>query len=345
MELNRVGPLANEVDLCFYYIAINVDGVGERVAEATMSVNGELTVDEESRGGVGAGRRAAASESGFDFHPHNNSYKKREVYEKLMASKKGLATSIDGPSSSSSSIMEQSTDNPGPSSLAMSFLSRSSSRQTTANSSKRDSQTTNSSSSSSSTTTTPMLNGAPPLMTPAAAAAAAASALGAGLTSSFRSHLPDCKPHPVIFGENIFIECSLLKSNLLLLKDALSNPNLAVVDLQTLIHDVRRAKEVLVEQVSLPLIDIQRELQEKISLEHAASVLHATNPMVPVYSLHEFRTTLPNVTTPPSASNPYPSHLYLYPVTEPLTDARRNATLVGGIPEQNCPPFNAQPAH
>lgn len=131
-----------------------------------------------------------------------------------------------------------------------------------------------------------------------------------------------------------------------MLKEALSNPNLAAVDLQTLTNDVRKAKEVLVEQVSLPLNDIQRELQEQISQEQQqqhTSLFHpattTTNP-VPVYALHELRTNLPLT---PTASHPYPSHLYLYPVTDQLTDSRRIP--LGINTDQSCAPYNAQSAH
>lgn len=251
-----------------------------------MSLNEELNADDRP--------------SPFQIH-RQNSYKKREVYEKLVASRK--IPSVDGASSSASSIMAQSIDNSGPSSLPTQFMSRPS-RQSAAKRENNSSSTLGS-------------NGPPTV------------------TSSLRTNQSDCKPHPVIFGENIFIECSLLKSNLLLLKEALSNPNVAAVDLQTLTNDVRKAKEVLVEQVSLPLNDIQRELQEQISQERSA--FFSANP-VPVYALHEFRTNLPST---PTASHPYPSHLYLYPVTDQLTD-RRNPL---SIADQSCVPYNAQPAH
>lgn len=266
-----------------------------------------LTNLEDFGRSVMSGRRGSTLDDGhaasaFQIH-RENSYKKREVYEKLVASKK--TPNAEAPSSIAAVV--QSLDNPGPSSnLTASFSSRSS-RQSAA---KREINST--------PAALLTLNGqssVPPL---------------------FRSHVSDCKPHPVIFGENIFIECSLLKSNLLLLKEALLNSNLANIDLQTLTNDVRKAKEILVEQVSLPLNDIQRELQQQISQEQAA--FHSTNP-VPVYSLHEFRTSLPVTPTP---SQPYPSHLYLYPVTEPLADRRLS---LGISSDQSCIPYNAQPAH
>ena len=74
-----------------------------------MSENEKLTVDDGHRHPV----------SSFQLH-RESSYKKREVYEKLVASKKTPV--VDG--APSSSIMAQSVGNPGPSSLQASLVSR-----------------------------------------------------------------------------------------------------------------------------------------------------------------------------------------------------------------------------
>lgn len=256
-----------------------------------MSENEKSTVDDGHRHPVSA----------FQLH-RESSYKKREVYEKLVASKKTPV--VDG--APSSSIMAQSVGNPGPSSLQASLVSRPS-RQSAA---KRESN-------SSLTSAMLSLNGPP-------------------TSSSFASNLPDCKPYSLLLGENILVECSLLKRYLLLLKDALSKPDLSVVELQTLTHDVRKAREVLVEKVAVPLNDFQRELQEQISHEHIQSAI--VGP--PVHSFHELRNSLLLPPTP-TATHPYPSHLYMYPGSEQLTD-RRNPL---GITDQSCVPYNAQPAH
>ncbi|XP_046636292.1 uncharacterized protein LOC124314999 [Daphnia pulicaria] len=241
--------------------------------------------------------------SAFQLH-RESSYKKREVYEKLVASKK--TTVVDG--ASSSSIMAQSVGNPGPTSSSSSLQASLVSRPSRQSAAKRESN-------SSMTSAMLSLNGPP---------------------SSFASNLPDCKPYSLLLGENILVECSLLKRYLLLLKDALSKPDLSVVELQTLTHDVRKAREVLVEKVAVPLNDFQRELQEQISHEH----IHSAIAGPPVHSFHELRNSLLLPPTP-TATHPYPSHLYMYPGSEQLTD-RRNPL---SITDQSCVPYNAQPAH
>lgn len=257
-----------------------------------MSESEELTVDD--------GHPVSA----FQLH-RENSYKKREVYEKLVASKKIPVAEA----ASSSSIMAQSTGNAGPS-QAVARPSRQSAA-------KRESN-------SSLTSAMLSLNGP---------------------STSFTSNLADCKPYSILLGENILVECSLLKRYLLLLKDALSKPDLSVVELQTLTHDVKKAREVLLEKVAVPLNDFQRELQEQIPHEHVAfqsnsgPSFHSVNSGAPVHSFHEFRNSLLLPLTP-TATYPYPSHLYVYPYPEQLTD-RRNQ----GIADQSCVPYNAQPAH
>lgn len=241
--------------------------------------------------------------SAFQLH-RESSYKKREVYEKLVASKK--TTVVDG--ASSSSIMAQSVGNPGPTSSSSSLQASLVSRPSRQSAAKRESN-------SSMTSAMLSLNGPP---------------------SSFASNLPDCKPYSLLLGENILVECSLLKRYLLLLKDALSKPDLSVVELQTLTHDVRKAREVLVEKVAVPLNDFQRELQEQISHEHIHSAIAGPS----VHSFHEIRNSLLLPPTP-TATHPYPSHLYMYPGSEQLTD-RRNPL---SITDQSCVPYNAQPAH
>ena len=266
-----------------------------------MSENEELTVDD--------GPPASA----FQLH-RESSYKKREVYEKLVASKK--IPFNDG--ASSSSIMAQSVSNPGPSSLPNQSVSRPP-RQSAA---KRDSNSTSSMLS---------VTGHPFLSVPFLPSSSSLQH-SHQLPASIRWEVSECKrPLPAIVGENMFIECSLLKSNILLLKDALSNPNMAVSDLQILANEVKKAKDLLMEKVSLPLDDIQKELQDQISNEHA--VFHAKN-------LFDFR-TLPLTHT---AANPYPSQLYLYPDTEQLPERR----VPHAIPDPSCipsPPYNAQSAH
>ncbi|KAI9565696.1 hypothetical protein GHT06_009487 [Daphnia sinensis] len=263
-----------------------------------MSESEELTVDD--------GHPVSA----FQLH-RESSYKKREVYEKLVASKK--TPIADG--ASSSSIMAQSVGNAGPS------VSHAVARPSRQSAAKRES-------SSSLTPAMLSLNGPP---------------------TSFSPNLADCKPYSILLGENILVECSLLKRYLLLLKDALSKPDLSVVELQTLTHDVKKAREVLMEKVAVPLNDFQRELQEQIPHEHVAfhssnsggPPFHSVNSAgPPVHSFHELRNSLLLPLTP-TATYPYPSHLYVYPYPEQLTD-RRNPV---GITDQSCVPYNAQPAH
>ncbi len=270
-----------------------------------MSENEELTVDD------------GPPRSAFQFH-REGSYKKREVYEKLVAAKKNPVN--DG--ASSSSIMAQSQSNPGPSSLPTQPVSRPP-RQCSAL--KRESNSTSA-----------MLNvtGHPFLSVPFLPSSSSLHH-SHQLPSSFRWDVSDCKrPLPAIVGENMFIECSLLKSNILLLKDALANPNMSSSDLQVLANEVKKAKDLLVEKVLLPLDDVQRELQDQISKERAVfHGIHAKN-------LFDFR----NLPLAHTASNPYPSQLYLYPDTDQLPERR----ISHGIPDQSCaplPPFSAQPAH
>lgn len=252
------------------------------------------------------------------FQPHREAtFKKRELFEKSMAARKSYATDLSLPGTStqltsttpsSSSAASTSAAAAAPTSVATSVL-----RTARHPAPKRDSN---------------------PVTSFPSAVSGAAPQLAMS-SYPFRPQA-ECKPHPIIFGENIFIECSLLKSNVLLLREALLNPNLQAIDLQAITDDIRKAKEVLVEKVCLPLTDIQRTLQEQMSREHAAAMQSAhTNS---VYSLgHDLASA--NLPLAPSALHPYPSHLYLYPVQEPLSERRP------AVPDASCAPFSAQPAH
>lgn len=264
----------------------------------------------------------AAEGASFQSSHREPSYKKREVYEKLMASRK---SPLDVPASGPVAMHPagSGSSNPGPSSQltppAASRLSRPSAT-------KRD-------------------------CTPAASFhLTAPSAVGAAATPTTSLPLPPrssslaaCKPHPVIFGENIFIECSLLKSNVFLLKEALLNATLADAELHAITDDVRTAREILNEKVTLPLTEIQKKLQDQISREqvstiHSTTTTTATTQPSPAYG-QDYSPTLPLT---PTALHPYPSHLYVYPSQDQLLDRRVQL----GIPEhQTCVSFSAQPAH
>lgn len=242
---------------------------------------------------------------------HQATFKKRELYEKALAARKNASGAHEpGPSTQ---LAASSSATGTVTSVATSVVRTA--RQHSAP--KRDAN-------------------------PATSFPSAVSSAGPQLAMSGYPFRPaaECKPHPIIFGENIFIECSLLKSNVLLLREALLNPNLQAMDLQAITDDIRKAKEVLVEKVCLPLTDIQRTLQEQMSREHAAAMQSAHTSSV--YSLgHDLAAAAAAASLPlaPSALHPYPSHLYLYPVQEPLAERRAPA------PDASCAPFSAQPAH
>lgn len=260
-------------------------------------------------------------------------FKKRELYEKALAarsSKNAVATDLSmsssepGPSTQLASSTERSTTT-AVTSVATSVLRTA--RHHSAGP-KRDANPVTSFPSAVSSAGPQLAMSSYPFRAAAAAAAA-----------------PECKPHPIIFGENIFIECSLLKSNVLLLREALLNPNLQAMDLQAITDDIRKAKEVLVEKVCLPLSDIQRTLQEQMSREHVAAMQSAAHTGSVYGSLgHDLAAAAAaaaSLPLAPSALHPYPSHLYLYPVQEPLAERSRAAP----APDASCAPFSAQPAH
>lgn len=257
--------------------------------------------------------------SAFQSH-REATFKKRELYEKSMAARKHFPTDLSLTSAATSAgEAGPSTQLPSTTSAAATSTTSTALRAARHSMAKRDSN-------------------------PAATSFPSSVQQLAMSSYPFRpapaSALAECKPHPIIFGENIFIECSLLKSNVLLLREALLNPNLTPVDLQAITDDIRKAKEVLVEKVCLPLSDVQRTLQEQMSREHVAAVaMQSAAHTSSVYSSlgHELA-NLP--LAGPSALHPYPSHLYLYPVQEPAGE-RRSAP--GS--DASCAPFSAQPAH
>ena len=150
-------------------------------------------------------------------------------------------------------------------------------------------------------------------------------------TPSFSSR-SEGKTDPLAFGENMYVECTLLKNNALLLRDALRNSNLEVAVLRALIEDVRNAKDALNKNISAQLSVILEELQERIGREQGptnvrvSSVAHP-NPFNPNLG---FSSQFPFT---PTAIHPYPPPFYFQHMHEPL------------VSESGFTPYSTQTAH
>ena len=120
---------------------------------------------------------------------------------------------------------------------------------------------------------------------------------------SFRS-VTECKSGPLTFGENMFIECTLLKNNILLLRDALLNSNVEVSILQSIVDNIQKANDVLNSKICVQLNEILKELHERTVRESltndGVSNLGHTNP---ISSILPFT---------PTAMHPYPPPFYFH---------------------------------
>jgi signal recognition particle GTPase len=140
---------------------------------------------------------------------------------------------------------------------------------------------------------------------------------------SFRSVI-ECNSGPLTLGENMFIECTLLKNNVLLLRETLLNSNIEVSTLQTLVEDINKAKDAINKKISVQLNEILKELHEQIvrksfsndrasNLEHTntlSSLLPFTptamHPYPPPFYFHQFKQfDRPPVVVPESSFSPY----------------------------------------
>lgn len=171
----------------------------------------------------------------------------------------------------------------------------------------------------------------------------------------------DVRPCPQVFGEHLTTVCTVLKNNLVLLKQELVSlqPKLELRDLFVILEDIRRAKEELDRRVSRPLVDVQTELERRIAAgqlavatSHNISGRHTINgALVPNFPTghHHFPFT-------PTPLHPFPPFSYLSapqwppPAGQPFELLPNGKTpLPAVIPEPTnyvpTPSMSAQPAH
>lgn len=173
--------------------------------------------------------------------------------------------------------------------------------------------------------------------------------------------LPECLPNPVTFGEHLYLECTILKNNLLLLREALGRHNGSGLEMPELFHvleDIRRAKEELDRKVSRPLGDLKDELDRRLTHHRqaaASAAAAAAAPTDPRVLRTPFTASAHFI---PTQLHPFPPHYFASlwtPAGPPPTLTHHPSDLIrpsnvscpsdSSGPYVPVPSLSAQPAH